>query len=267
MRSAAVWLDNAVRDLRIALRDLVKNPGFGATAVLTLAGGIGVSVAIFAFVDAALLEPLPYKNASRLVSVNQSNATFPRWQVSYPDFVDWQRLNKSFSSLDVYNGTAYLLGTPSGAQSVQAERVSGGFFRTLGVNPTLGRDFYPGEDRVDGPNVLLLSYRTWLDRFGGQPSAIGRAVDLDGSAYTIIGVLPRTFVFAPAGDAEFWVPINVLSQHERSRDFYTFWGIGRLRNGVTIPFCACGHERHYARAGARVWLDASQPERRGCSSL
>jgi predicted permease len=235
MRGAAAWLDNAARDLKVAVRDLVKNPGFGATAVLTLAGGIGVSVAIFAFVDAALLEPLPYANASRLVSVNQSNATFPRWQVSYPDFLDWQRLNRSFSSLDIYNGTAYLLGTPSGAQSVQAERVSGDFFRTLGVNPILGRDFHPGEDRVDGPNVMLLSYRTWLDRFGGQPSAIGRAVDLDGSAYTIIGVLPRTFVFAPAGNAEFWAPINVLSPHEHSRDFYSFWGLGRLRNGVTIP--------------------------------
>jgi macrolide transport system ATP-binding/permease protein len=235
MRAAAAWLDNAARDLKVAVRDLVKNPGFGATAVLTLAGGIGVSVAIFAFVDAALLEPLPYANASQLVSVNQSNATFPRWQVSYPDFLDWQRLNKSFSSLDVYNGTAYLLGTPSGAQSVQAERVSGDFFRTLGVNPILGRDFQPGEDRVDGPNVLLLSYRTWLDRFGGQPSAIGRAVDLDGSAYTIIGVLPRTFVFAPAGNAEFWAPINVLSPHEHARDFYSFWGVGRLRSGVTIP--------------------------------
>ena len=190
-------------------------------------------MAIFGFVDAALLEPLPYANPSRLMSVNESNVESPRWPLSYPDYLDWQRLNKSFSSLDVYSGTGYLLRTSSGAEPVQAERVSGGFFRTLGVHPMLGRDFYPGENRPGGPNVVLLSYGAWLHRFGARRDLVGQTVDLDNQAYTIIGVLPRAFSFAPSGNAEFWVPLNSFSPHEKMRTFYNFWGIGRLRDGVT----------------------------------
>ena len=111
--------------------------------------------------------------------------------------------------------------------------MSGGFFQTLGVRPMLGRDFYPGENRPNGPNVALLSYGAWLHRFGARRDAVGQAVDLDNKAYTIIGVLPREFSFAPSGNAEFWVPINVLSLHEHSRTFYPFLGVGRLRDGVT----------------------------------
>lgn len=233
LKGRVLWLDDLIRDLKFGLRQLAGNPGFAAAAIFVLSLGIGAGVAIYAFVDAALLEPLPYKNPSRLMSVNESSARLPRWPLSYPDFLDWQRINQSFSSLDAYSGIGYLLQGPSGAEPIQAERVSGGFFQTLGIQPVIGRDFRPGEDRVGGPNVLLLSYRTWLRRFGGQREAVGRAMDLDGTAYTIIGVLPRAFSFGPAGDAELWVPINSLSPHEHSRDFYNFWGIGRLRDGVS----------------------------------
>ena len=230
----AFRVETVVADLRFALRQWRKNSGLALTAILILALGIGASVAIFAFVDAALLEPLPYADPSRLMSVNESNVESPRWPLSYPDFLDWQRLNKSFSSLDVYNGTGYLLRTPSGAEPVQGERVSGSFFQTLGVRPILGRDFSPGEDRPGGPNVAILSYTAWLHRLGARRDAVGQTVDLDNTAYTIIGVLPRTFSFAPSGNAEFWVPINALSPHEQSRTFYNFWGIGRLREGKSV---------------------------------
>jgi hypothetical protein len=188
---------------------------------------------IFGFVDAALLQPLPYASPERLMSVNESNSESPRWPLSYPDYLDWQRLNKSFSSLDVYSGSGYLLRTPSGAVPVQGERVSGGFFQTLSVRPMIGRDFYPGEDRPGGANVVILSYGAWLHRFGARSNLIGQTVDLDNEAYTIIGVLPRAFSFAHSGDAEFWVPLNKFSPHEKMRTFYNFWGIGRLRDGVT----------------------------------
>ncbi|HEX4580548.1 MAG TPA: ABC transporter permease, partial [Acidobacteriaceae bacterium] len=227
------WFDNLLRDVKFAIRQMVKNPAFAATAILVLALGIGASVAIFAFVDAALLEPLPYANPNRLVSVNESGADSPRWPLSYPDYLDWQRLNKSFSSLDVYGGAGYILRTGSGAEPVQAERVSGGFFKTLGVRPMLGRDFSAGENRPGGPNVLLLSYSAWLHRFGARRDVVGQSVDLDSRAFTIIGVLPRAFSFAPSGNAEFWVPLNTFSTHETMRGFYNFWGIGRLRDGVT----------------------------------
>jgi macrolide transport system ATP-binding/permease protein len=234
LRNQVVWLDNLVRDTKFAIRQLVKNPGFAITAILVLALGIGASVAIFGFVDAALLEPLAYTNPGRLMSVNESSVESQRWPLSYPDFLDWQRLNKSFSSLDAYSGIGYLLHTNSGAEPVQGERVSGGFFKTLGVHPMLGRDFYPGEDLPGGANVVILSYEAWLNRFGAKPEVVGRTVDLDNQAHTIIGVLPRSFSFAPSGSAEFWVPINVLSPHEHSRTFYAFMGIGRLRDGVTV---------------------------------
>jgi len=225
--------ETVVQDLRFALRQWTKNPGFAFTAILILAMGIGVSVAIFGFVDAALLQPLPYPSPERLMSVNESNSESPRWPLSYPDYLDWQRLNKSFSSLDVYSGSGYLLRTPSGAVPVQGERVSGGFFQTLSVRPMIGRDFYPGEDRPGGANVVILSYGAWLHRFGARGNLIGQTVDLDNEAYTIIGVLPRAFSFAPSGDAEFWVPLNKFSPHEKMRTFYNFWGIGRLRDRVT----------------------------------
>lgn len=223
-----------VQDLHFAMRQCRRNPGFALIAVLILALGMGVSVAIFGFVDATLLEPLPYASPNRLMSVNESNIEEPRWPLSYVDYLDWQRLNKSFSSLDVYGGAGYLLRTPSGAEPVEGARVSGSFFQTLGVHPMLGRDFNPGEDRIGGPNVVILSYGAWLHRFGAQRNTVGQTVDLDHKAYTIIGVLPRTFSFAPAGNAEFWVPINSLSYHEGMRTFYNFWGIGRLRDGVSV---------------------------------
>jgi predicted permease len=112
--------------------------------------------------------------------------------------------------------------------------VSGGFFQTLGVHTMLGRDFYPGENRPGGPNVVILSYGAWLHRFGAGHDAVGQTLDLDNQTYTIIGVLPRTFSFARGGGAEFWIPINALTHHEQMRTFYNFWGIGRLRDGVTV---------------------------------
>ncbi len=232
-RGRLLWFDNLLRDVRFAIRQLVKNPGFTATAIFVLALGIGSTVAIFAFVDAALLKPLPYADPARLMSVNESDDTSSFSQLSYPDYLDWQRSNRSFRSLDIYNGIGHLLHTGSGIVPVQGVRVSGGFFQTLGVRPMLGRDFSPGENRLGGPNVVILSYGAWLHRFGSKPDVVGKTVDLDDVAYTIIGVLPRTFSFAPSGNAEFWLPINALSRHEYSRTFYSFFGIGRLRDGAT----------------------------------
>jgi predicted permease len=226
--------ETVAQDLRFGLRQWTKNPGFALTAIVILALGVGVSTAIFGFVDAALLQPLPYADPGRLMSVNESDITSSRWPLSYLDYLDWQRLNKSFSSLDVYSGAGFLLRTASGAEPVQAERVSGGFFQTLGVQPVLGRDFNPGENRPGGAKVIL-SYGAWVHRFGARREVVGQSVDLDHESYTMIGVLPRTFTFAPSGNTEFWIPLNTFSTHEKMRTFYNFWGIGRLRDGVAVP--------------------------------
>src|SRR5579863_372480 len=130
-------MNGLVQDLRYALRQLRKSPGFACTAMLILSLGIGASVSIFGFVDAALIKPLPYRNPTRLVDVTESAAMFPRANLSYPDYLDWKRLNQVFSSMEVYNGTGYLLRTPAGTEPVPGERVSDGFFHTLGIAPAL----------------------------------------------------------------------------------------------------------------------------------
>jgi predicted permease len=225
--------ETVVQDLRFALRQMRKNPGFALTAILILALGMGVSVAIFGFVDAALLQPLPYSASDRLMSVDENSAVFPRSNLSRADYDDWKRMNKSFSSIEVYTGTGYLLHTASGTEPVPGARVSDGFFRTLGVKPMLGRDFLSGEDRPGQAKIVILPYGTWLKRYGGRRDVIGQSVTLSGDAYTIVGVLPREFAFAPIGNKEFWTPLLDKNGCEQRRSCHNLDGIGRLRDGVT----------------------------------
>ena len=132
-----------LQDGRFTLRQLRKNPGFTCTAVLTLALGLCASLAIFAFVDAALLRPLPYRNPSRLVGVYEAVQMFPQSNLSYADYRDWKSLNQSFDSLSAYQKSGLTLTAPDGAERVPGARASDDFFRTLGVAPVLGRDFHP----------------------------------------------------------------------------------------------------------------------------
>ena len=229
-RFETVW-----QDLRFAIRQLRRSPGFTVTAILMLALGIGASVAIFAFVDAALIKPLPYQDPNRLVEVTESVAMIPRANLSYLDYVDWKKLNKVFSSLEVYTGTGYLLNAPAGVEPVPAARVSDGFFRTLGVAPVLGRDFYAGEDKPGAASTVILSYATWQTRFGGRKDVIGQTVKLSGIPNTIIGVLPQGFQFAPRGRAEFWATLHELNGCEKRRSCHNLTGVGRLKDGVTVP--------------------------------
>jgi hypothetical protein len=154
------------QDIHYALRQLRKSPGLAVTAILVLTVGIGASTAIFGFVDAALIRPLPYQNPDRLVDVAESATMFARSNLSYLDYLDWKRLNQVFSSLDAYNQSGYLFRTESGSVPVEAVRVSTGFFRTLGVAPILGRDFHEGEDQLTAPQTVILSYATWQKRLG-----------------------------------------------------------------------------------------------------
>ena len=223
------------QDLRFALRQMGKNPGFTMTAILMLALGIGASTAIFGFVDAALIKPLPYAQPNRILDVDESANVFPHSNLSYEDYQDWKRMNTTLSSLDVYTGNGYLLQMGSTSEPVQGARVSDGFFRTLGVQPMLGRDFRPGEDKPGQPKIVILPYGTWMARFGGRRDVIGQTVHLSGDAYTIVGVLPKSFAFAPRGGAEFWVPLLDKNSCEQRRSCHNLDGVGRLRDGVTMP--------------------------------
>jgi predicted permease len=229
-RVETVW-----QDTRYAMRQLRKNPGFGVTAVLILALGMGVSVAIFSFVDAALIRPLPFVKSSQLVDVDEKAVVFPRSNLSREDYEDWKRMNTTLSSLDVYTGTGFLLHLGTTTEPVPGSRVSDGFFRTLGVKPILGRDFLPGEDQPGRAKIVLLSYGGWQRRFGGRADVIGQTVSLSGDAYTIIGVLPATASYAPrGGNRDFFVPLLDKNGCEKRRSCHNLDGVGRLRDGVTV---------------------------------
>ncbi len=226
--------ETVAQDMRFAVRQLRKNPGFAVTAILMLALGIGASTAIFGFVDAAMLSPLPYAQPSRLVDVAESAKAFPRSNLSRADFEDWQRMNKTLSSLDAYTGQGYLLRVGSVSEPIIAGRVSDGFFHTLGVQPVLGRDFRPGEDKPGAAKVAMLAYGTWMTRFGGRREVIGETVGLSGDPYTIVGVLPQNFVFQPQATAELWTPLGDKNGCESRRSCHNMFAVGRLRDGVTV---------------------------------
>ncbi|HEX4020117.1 MAG TPA: ADOP family duplicated permease [Acidobacteriaceae bacterium] len=229
------WFEGTLQDFLFALRQLRKNPGFAVTAVLTLALGIGASVAIFAFVDAALLRPLPYPNPNRLVGLFSSIPLGPKYNISYPDYLDWKNQNHVFRSLEAYDTWDFMLKTPTGAQLAQGVQVSDGFFRTLGIAPVLGRDFLSGEAEAATPHTVLVSYAAWQKRFGGRPDVLGQTVTLDGVANTIIGVLPKDFHFAPAGGANFWGLLDPSGPCEKRRICHNLFGIARLKNGISVP--------------------------------
>jgi macrolide transport system ATP-binding/permease protein len=226
-------IETIAHDIRFAIRQLRKNPGFAGTSVLVLALGIAASVSIFAFADAALLRPLPYREPGRLVNLFEKNTLGPRFHLSYLDYLDWKRLNHVFKSMDIYEAKGYILATPAGAQWVRAADVSDGFFHTLGVAPALGRDFHSGEDLPSAPRSVLLSYAAWQSRFGGRTDAVGQTVTLNGATTTIIGVLPRDFHFAPAEPAEFWTTVHTDDGCAKQRGCHNYLGVARLKNGIS----------------------------------
>jgi len=232
-RRTVPFLEHLLLDIRFALRQLRKNPGFATTATLVLALGLGVSIAIFAFVDAALIKPLPYPEPSRLMAVTESAPGFPRGYLSYPNYRDWKQSNTVFSSLDVFDGDGFLLKTPSGPEPTRGGRVSAGFFRTLRVNPALGRDFLATEEVPGGAHVVMMSYDTWQRRFGGRTDAVGQSVTLNSESYTIIGVLPQDFHFAALGAAEFWKLYDPSSECAKRRSCHNLQGVARLKDGVS----------------------------------
>ena len=235
-----------MQELRLALRQLRTNPGFAFTAVFVLALGMASSVAIFAFVDAALLQPLPYRNPSRLVAAYESASNCRVCDVSYQDYLDWKRDNTVFQSLDVWDFSVFLWRSPSGVQGVRSAHVSGGFFRTLEVTPLLGRSFSDADDTPAAPRTVMLTYGAWQSRFGGRPDIVGQSLILTDSAYTVIGVLPREFHFALRA-AEFFAPIHDPNDCQRDRGCHGVYGIGRLKDGVSVEAASANLKAMAAR--------------------
>jgi macrolide transport system ATP-binding/permease protein len=225
------WPGDLLKDLGYCLRRLRRAPGFTFIATTVLALGIGAATAIYAFVDATLVKPLPYREPAQLVALFEHNPVGDRFHMSDFDYRAWKQRNRSFTSLDVYRPERDTLNKPEGPEEVSGALVSDGFFRTLGVAPALGRDFFAGEDRPSASRTTILSYAAWKRRFGGDESVLGRTIRLNGESYTIIGILPRNFHFAPVGRAEFWTTLH--GRCEQLRDCFPFYGVARLRGGVS----------------------------------
>jgi putative ABC transport system permease protein len=214
-------------DLRYALRQVRRNPGFAAAASLTLALGIAATTTVFSFVDAALLRPLPYPEASRLYVLWNARSADERETLSYPNYLDYRDGASEFEHVAIYRRRRFNVATAGGAERVQGAFASANFFRTLGLTPGMGRDFIEGEDKKGSDAVALVSDGYWRRQLSADPAAVGRTLRVDGTTLTVIGVVPAGRGY-PA-DADIWVPIS----HEakwliESRGLQGYTVLGRL---------------------------------------
>ncbi len=267
------------QDIRYTVRLLIKNPGFSAIAILSLALGIGANTTIFTVVNAILLHPLPVKDISRLVEVDTVDtktrvtaANVTKLGMSYPNFQDYARENQVFSGLSCIVGPLPL--TWSGGaepKQVQGQMVTANYFEVLGLTPVRGRFFLPDEDsKPGGNNVAVLSYSLWVNKFGSDPNVVGKVLTLNATPYTVIGVGPRgfkgTFIFGNA--EEVWIPVSMYPQvlagffkdNFNDRRFLTTAVFGRLKDGVSLNAARSVAEDHRVTIGARLSEGQCQPQ-------
>jgi predicted permease len=229
-------MNTLLADLRYAVRLLTQSPGFTAIAVLTLALGIGATTALFSVVNGVLLNPLAYPHSEQLFVLYARIAGLDSAPIEYPNFLDWQRDSRSFASMAAYRSEDYnFIGNGEG-ERLSGYMVSASFFDTLGVVPVLGRTFRIDDDQIGGAPVVVLSGGFWKRKFGSSPDIIGQPITLNGTAYTIIGVIPDTFTFY-GNMRDVYTPIgqwNDASFRDR-RISVGAHAFGKLNPGVTAP--------------------------------
>jgi predicted permease len=219
----AMWIETIGRDLRYALRSLGKSPGFTVVALLTLALGFGANIAVFTVVNGVLFRPLPFSDPGRLFLISYQSKE-GMLGLFDKDYLEYQRRVQAFEQISTFNeGSATLTGAGEAARLPTAD-VTSSFFSVLEENPAMGRAFLPEEERHGGNRVVLLSDKIWRSRFGADPKILGKAITLDGIAYSVIGVMPVDFAFPH--EAAFWLPLEVGGD---PGNFYTRAVVGRLR--------------------------------------
>lgn len=231
------WLDDLRADARLALRGVRREPGTAAVAILTLAVGIGATVAIFGVVNGVLLEPLPYRDADRLVAVwgrflPESGFDFPTFPLSPPEYLDYRSQNTTMEEVAAIATFGATLVDGSGeARRVRGASVSAAFFDVLDVRPALGRTLLPSDDRPGGSSVVVLSHGLWQSAFGGDSSVVGRSARIDGAAAEIVGVMAPGFSF-PGSERDVWRPLGLDPASPGNRMSHYLTAIGRLRPDV-----------------------------------
>ena len=254
-------MNTSLQDLRYAVRVLAKSPGFAAIAVLTLALGIGANTALFSVVNGVLLNPLPYPRPDRLTALYSHTKQFEFSSISYPNFLDWQRDNRSFSELAAYRSDDFNMTGKGEPERLRAEMVSADFFPVLGVQPVVGRVIDGKDDHAGAAPVVVLSEGFWKRRFGSSPQIVGKAISLNGTAYTVIGVIPANFyftgnnfrlsdVYVPLGQ---WTDSTFLDR----RVGMGMDAVGRLKDGVTVTQARADMDR-VAQALAETYPDADK---------
>jgi len=226
-----------VQDIQYGVRVLLRRPGFTLVAALVLTLAIGVNVAIFTFIDTALLRRLPYREPEQLVKIwdSRQSEVSSRFEASYPDYLDWKEQNQAFTSLAAYSGGGNgILDSADGPQMIPVGRVSDSFFQTLGVSPLFGRVFQNGEDLASSPRYAVLSYGFWQRRFGGRRDILGQSLTIDSTSRTIIGVLPKNYHFAPMGDEDLYVTLHATGGMQTRRNLHWLHPFGRLKPGVSL---------------------------------
>jgi putative ABC transport system permease protein len=227
------WLEELRGDLKFSVRQLAKAPAFTLVATLTLALGIGANSAIFALVDAALLRPLPFEHADRLVTIWEYSPSAERGYASPPNMLDWAARSRSFDQIAGFIpavGGMVLAGADGNAETVSRQWVTAGIFDVLGVTPIAGRTFSPDDD-VRRAKVVVMSEGLWRTRFNADPSLIGRGIRLDGDLWTVTGVLPQHFQLL--GNTSLWALQPITGAPPRLRSFHFLQAVGRLKPGVT----------------------------------
>jgi len=236
VRSGGGWesfVETCWRDFRYGLRVLRKSPTFTLIALLTLTLGLGINCAIFTVVNAVLLRPLPYPNSERLVLVQRHfpEITFPTTTVT--KFLFWREHSRDFESMTAYgfafSGVGVNLTGAGEPEHLHSLRVSADFFRTLGVQPVLGRSFTEDEDRPGGPNAVVLSYALWQRRFGGDSGIVGRPIRLGGQLWTVVGIASKEFTFTPTADV--WIPLRAQPNPNDQTNVCNV--LGRLHPGAS----------------------------------